>query len=58
MEELQPGRAEEIFRSIAKNDSKELDFEDFKKLIPSKNVYTTDVVSVIRQWILIIVCFI
>lgn len=39
VEELQPGRAEEIFRSIAKNDSKELDFEDFKKLIPSKNPF-------------------
>jgi hypothetical protein len=34
----EPGRAEALFRSIAKDDSQQLDFEDFKKLIPSKNV--------------------
>lgn len=37
----EPGRAEELFRSVAKNDSQNLDFEDFKKLIPSKNVRST-----------------
>ena len=35
-EKMKPGQAEELFHSIAKNG--ELDFEDFKKLIPCKNV--------------------
>lgn len=33
-----PRRAEILFRSIAKDDNQKLDFEDFKKLVPSKNV--------------------
>jgi hypothetical protein len=35
---LYPGRAEELFRSIVTNGNREMSFEDFKKLIPSKNV--------------------
>ncbi|XP_046447189.1 NADPH oxidase 5-like [Daphnia pulex] len=34
-----PRRAEALFRSIAKDDSQMLEFEDFKKLIPSKNPF-------------------
>lgn len=39
---LYPGRAEELFRSIVTNGNREMSFEDFKKLIPSKNVRHTD----------------
>ena len=35
---LDPGRAEKLFCSIVKDETKEMSFEDFKKLIPSKNV--------------------
>ena len=35
---LDPGRAEKLFCSIVKDGTKEMSFEDFKKLIPSKNV--------------------
>ena len=35
---LDPGRAQKLFRSIVKDENKEMSFEDFKKLIPSKNV--------------------
>nr|CAH0104033.1 unnamed protein product [Daphnia galeata] len=36
---LDPGRAEKLFRSIVKDETKEMSFEDFKKLIPSKNKF-------------------
>ncbi len=39
---LYPGRAEELFRSTVTNGNREMSFEDFKKLIPSKNVRHTD----------------
>ncbi|EFX75389.1 hypothetical protein DAPPUDRAFT_323294 [Daphnia pulex] len=36
---LYPGRAEELFRSTVTNGNREMSFEDFKKLIPSKNKF-------------------
>ncbi|KAI9564083.1 hypothetical protein GHT06_007821 [Daphnia sinensis] len=39
VERLKPGFADELFRSIVKDDTREMSFEEFKKLIPSKNKF-------------------